>query len=170
MPRHRFIRSDAYPDIWTAVYRLYDAADRLLYVGVAYDFDKRFKDHAKSKAWWPDVVRKDVVWFDNRLDAMWEESRAIDNENPVHNDHPGLGRLGLILVRTRSRFGYDVCPARPSLATSKYDQGKLVEKVGDDRAHVAVSVEDSVVAMLLPWEWYVRACAAMGEPLPVVPA
>ncbi len=47
------------------VYRLYDANDALLYVGSAYDFDVRFKSHAQRKRWWPQVARKDVIWFDN---------------------------------------------------------------------------------------------------------
>lgn len=40
-----------------AVYRLYDAAGTLLYIGSAYDPEQRVERHRK-KPWWPQAVRR----------------------------------------------------------------------------------------------------------------
>ncbi|MFD3762092.1 GIY-YIG nuclease family protein [Streptomyces sp. NPDC058622] len=36
----------------TAVYRLYDAEERLLYVGITMNVKQRFADHQRLKFWW----------------------------------------------------------------------------------------------------------------------
>lgn len=69
----------------TAVYRLYDADDELLYVGMTNNIDRRFGTHAEGKFWWPEVARREVAWLDSRTDAMVAERTAIRNENPRHN-------------------------------------------------------------------------------------
>ncbi|WTW93481.1 GIY-YIG nuclease family protein [Streptomycetaceae bacterium NBC_01309] len=75
----------------TAVYRLFDAAGVLLYVGISVDPQKRFKNHKhgngrnKPKEWWPDVVTADLEWFDSRPQAETAESFAIVTEHPRHN-------------------------------------------------------------------------------------
>jgi hypothetical protein len=68
-----------------AVYRLFDADDRLLYVGVTENVKARFSHHASSKPWWPDVARHTVEWMDNRDDAEAAEKLAISTEMPVWN-------------------------------------------------------------------------------------
>ena len=68
----------------TAVYRLYDSADRLLYVGISDNPGRRWKDH-HSKPWWSDVARHTLVWYDNRADATSAETKAIRTEAPMHN-------------------------------------------------------------------------------------
>ncbi|MEH0579041.1 GIY-YIG nuclease family protein [Streptomyces sp. B21-108] len=42
----------------TAVYRLYDEDERLLYVGVASDPRVRFKQHGRDKSWRPRVTAR----------------------------------------------------------------------------------------------------------------
>ena len=69
----------------TAVYRWYDARDRLLYVGITDEPKRRWQRHAKLSAWWPDAVRRVMVWYDDRPTAELEEKRAIAEESPVHN-------------------------------------------------------------------------------------
>lgn len=69
----------------TAVYRLYDAANRLLYVGVGELPATRWQDHRGHKAWWSDVDRASVVWRPTRDEALAEETLAIETENPVYN-------------------------------------------------------------------------------------
>lgn len=69
----------------TALYRFFDAGGRLLYVGVAFDPEARWKEHATSKPWWPDVARKEVVWRDTRADALTDEAEAIRAELPLYN-------------------------------------------------------------------------------------
>lgn len=83
----------------TAVYRLFDHSGALLYVGVAFDPDARFKQHKRTKSWWPEVdhARTLIVWFDNRDEAESVELASIREELPVHNvvvsDENGCARF-----------------------------------------------------------------------------
>ncbi|MEU3785236.1 GIY-YIG nuclease family protein [Streptomyces sp900129855] len=70
----------------TAVYRLYDEDERLLYVGVASDPRVRFKQHGRDKSWWPRVTAREIEWFDSREEALKVEARVITRELPLHND------------------------------------------------------------------------------------
>ena len=67
-----------------AVYRFYDAEDRLLYVGVTSSLGVRFGAHSR-RDWWSDVARNTVEWYDTRAEALAVEMRAIDTEAPLHN-------------------------------------------------------------------------------------
>lgn len=69
----------------TALYRLYDGTDVLLYVGIAFDPEARWDYHAGSAAWWPLVARKAVEWHDTRTLALEFEERAIADEKPLYN-------------------------------------------------------------------------------------
>ncbi|MFE3381320.1 GIY-YIG nuclease family protein [Streptomyces anulatus] len=69
----------------TAVYRCYDSADALLYVGVTKHLDQRWKFHAEDKFWWHLVTRKRVTWHDTRPPAETEERHAILAEEPTYN-------------------------------------------------------------------------------------
>jgi predicted GIY-YIG superfamily endonuclease len=69
----------------TALYRLYDAEGKLLYIGITGDIKARFAQHAETKAWWPDVTRKTVEWHAARSEASQAELEAIKAERPVHN-------------------------------------------------------------------------------------
>lgn len=69
----------------TALYRLYAADGTLLYIGISYDPDKRFEQHAKQKDWWPLVARRVVQWFDDRPTAAAAEAEAIRSEDPERN-------------------------------------------------------------------------------------
>lgn len=70
----------------TALYRLYDSADQLLYVGIATDPKVRFGQHRREKTWWPEVAVREVEWFSDRARALKEEARAIERELPRYND------------------------------------------------------------------------------------
>ncbi|GGW82896.1 hypothetical protein GCM10010340_70590 [Streptomyces griseoloalbus] len=82
------------PEERTALYRLYDAEDVLLYVGIAKDPKLRWQGHAHSPTsqWWPQVARKEVEWFATREAADAAETAAIEAERPVHNRAKVLSR------------------------------------------------------------------------------
>jgi antitoxin (DNA-binding transcriptional repressor) of toxin-antitoxin stability system len=69
----------------TAVYRLYDADETLLYVGITYDIKTRFADHKADKEWWPEVSTKEIRWLPDREAAWAEEQRVIHEEHPRYN-------------------------------------------------------------------------------------
>lgn len=69
----------------TSVYRLFDADDRLLYVGITNRGFHRLHQHSKDKAWWPQVTRATFEHLPNRDAALQCEATAITREKPVHN-------------------------------------------------------------------------------------
>lgn len=72
-----------------ALYRFYDAAERLLYVGVSRNLATRWGQHETEKSWWPAVTRKTVVMYGSRKEAELAEGRAIRSESPLHNKAMG---------------------------------------------------------------------------------
>lgn len=85
----------------TALYRLFDAAGELLYIGISADPEKRFRNHRhgnkreKPKEWWPRVASERIEWFDSRPEADTAETYAILTEHPQHNKaktQPECGR------------------------------------------------------------------------------
>lgn len=69
----------------TAVYRIFDADDVLLYVGMSVSPETRFTDHRTCKPWMQQAFRYEIVWFATRSEAEAEERRAIRCERPLHN-------------------------------------------------------------------------------------
>lgn len=69
----------------TALYRLFDAEDVLLYVGITTTPGVRMGQHADTKPWWPEVAKKTMTWYSSRREACNAEATAIDAEKPKHN-------------------------------------------------------------------------------------
>lgn len=91
----------------TAVYRLYDAEDSLLYVGITATPKKRFSEHAASKPWWPRVTRHSINWADSRGQALDEERRAIENEKPLYNSQHALPCLAADVAVVFAQYKHD---------------------------------------------------------------
>jgi hypothetical protein len=68
----------------TALYRLYNVAGRLLYVGISDEPLRRWRMHSREKWWWPEVQRFEITWH-GRLDAEKAEKLAIKSEGPLYN-------------------------------------------------------------------------------------
>ena len=71
----------------TALYRLYDGPDRLLYIGITRSPEWRWYKHATHSHWWPEVQRREIVWYDSRPEARQAEIAAIGAEKPMHNKY-----------------------------------------------------------------------------------
>lgn len=69
----------------STLYRVYDAADALLYVGITNDPAERFGAHAFRKHWWHEAVRISLEHFDSREACARAELAAIRSEQPRHN-------------------------------------------------------------------------------------
>lgn len=76
----------------TALYRYFDARDRLLYVGISSNPDVRWGQHKGDKPWAPLVVMRIIEWLDSREAALAAESIAIRVERPIHN-HTGTPKM-----------------------------------------------------------------------------
>ena len=69
---------------WT-VYRHYDDAGALLYVGMSMRPDRRTKDHRRSAAWWPQLATIKLEHYQSEIEAQLAEQDAIRAEAPRHN-------------------------------------------------------------------------------------
>lgn len=69
----------------TALYRLYDNAGSLLYIGIAEHWPTRMKQHAREKPWWDDVADVKLEFVPDRTLAEDVEREAIRTERPLYN-------------------------------------------------------------------------------------
>jgi hypothetical protein len=69
-----------------AVYRIYDAKNRLLYVGCSKNpVGNRLRQHGEEKGWYQEVAFIKVQWFPGWVEAAAEEMEAIYTEKPLYN-------------------------------------------------------------------------------------
>ena len=89
LPAHWTLHGPTRP---LTLYRCYDAADRLLYVGITGNLTVRLRAHSHRKPWWPDTARVASEQIDvlDRFDAEDQERAVIVAERPLHNirGHP----------------------------------------------------------------------------------
>jgi hypothetical protein len=69
----------------TTVYRFYDAAGDLLYVGISCNFLRRVGEHTGSADWIAQAVRCTLEHYSDRAEAEQAERVAIATEHPIHN-------------------------------------------------------------------------------------
>lgn len=69
----------------TSVYRYYDAADILLYVGVTSRGTARNREHWSTKRWWQYVSHQEIDHFDSRDNALERERELIAAFSPPFN-------------------------------------------------------------------------------------
>lgn len=108
----------------TALYRLFDADGKLLYVGIADDPHRRWVQHARDKAWWPEVTKKTADWFDSRSEAGEAEIKAIREELPLHNlmYRSPLATPEGVIAMTRIRAAHD------AIAEAEREGKRIVEE------------------------------------------
>lgn len=69
----------------TRLYRHFDAAGQLLYVGISLGVMHRLQQHLGSSSWAGAIARVEVESFDTRAEAASAERDAIRAERPLHN-------------------------------------------------------------------------------------
>lgn len=69
----------------TALYRHFDGAGVLLYVGVSLSAVQRLAQHRQTAHWFEQIARVTIEWLPTRQRALEAETWAIANEGPVHN-------------------------------------------------------------------------------------
>jgi len=86
------------------VYRFFNTAGDLLWVGQTTQLASRFASHWRERSWASEIVTAEVAFADTLEQALTEETNAIKNENPKYNQIVGGD--------PHSRFhpGYGICP------------------------------------------------------------
>ncbi|MFM0608691.1 hypothetical protein PQR05_29595 [Paraburkholderia sediminicola] len=69
----------------TALYRHFDAEDKLLYVGISLSAANRLAQHMQGSEWAGQIAKVTVTPFPNRSEAKTAETYAIQNEMPLWN-------------------------------------------------------------------------------------
>jgi excinuclease UvrABC nuclease subunit len=69
----------------TALYRHFDAAGRLLYVGISLSAVQRLAQHRLTAHWFERIARIEIEWRDSREEALIAEIQAIARERPECN-------------------------------------------------------------------------------------
>lgn len=69
----------------TIVYRIYDAADELIYVGYSAVGLGRLTQHSSRSKWWPEIAAVRIEHFDNMLAALERETELIRSAKPRYN-------------------------------------------------------------------------------------
>lgn len=134
------------PDQPTAVYRLYDSADALLYIGIAIVPRRRWAFHAYTKPWWPQVKRATVQWWPNFTEARRREAAAIRVEQPRHNvtHHPVNGPTTRDIARRRAMATH----------AKKRNAARFLglrSAVSGEDGQIAAYVAHLTRPLLLPW-------------------
>lgn len=81
----------------TAVYRIRDEDDVLLYIGMTNNVPNRWNGHQAVQPWWDEVRSLTIEWYETRTEAAEAEKAAILAEQPKYNVtylRPGSGRRG----------------------------------------------------------------------------
>lgn len=79
----------------TTLYRMFDAAGQLLYVGISARALGRWEAHRHDKSWWSEVDRITVEHFPSREEALAAETAAIIAERPRYNIAGAIGSAAL---------------------------------------------------------------------------
>jgi len=69
----------------TALYRHFDNANELLYIGISLSTMQRLGQHKRHSHWFNSITNITITQFPTREEAISAESIAIREEKPIHN-------------------------------------------------------------------------------------
>ena len=144
----------------TALYRLYDGSEQLLYVGISNDPDHRWTQHATDKPWWSLVTRRAVEWHPNRGEAEKAELAAVKTEGPLYNS-AGAERS---MLGAHFPVGGELTYAQAMARFADVFDGSQFKG-----AHIQITRRGKPAGYVVPPEWYARAVEALN-PAPDRPA
>lgn len=81
----KWTQPKALPDQSTTLYRWFNTANELLYVGISNNVARRTDQHGDHQPWWNQVDYCRVERFPSRPLAEAAEVAAIHNEHPIYN-------------------------------------------------------------------------------------
>lgn len=140
----------------TAVYTLYDRNDTLIYVGISNLPQQRWKEHAAKQPWWPEVVTREIEWFDTRAEAERQEVRCIAARHPRHNHAPGMPERGKPESSGRRRPGWGASQELLDLFKRYEAESQTVAATRDEiEAQIIDAMRSGVaatrIAKFIPW-------------------
>lgn len=152
----------------TAVYRLYDRTDALIYVGITNNPASRWPMHAADKPWWDDVTLREVEWFETRREAENVEAQVISSVRPLWNIAPGLPEQ---VMPSAAKVGRGWKPPAALLALiRRYERAETNRAVARDELELALvaemmqGVSANRLAKFLPWsDGMIRAIGKRGN-------
>ena len=150
----------------TALYRFYDDANRPLYIGITRNLAVRLRQHASKSSWWPQVQRRETVWYDSRPEARAAEIEAIGAERPIHNKYDkGLDEIAAQLTELRTAAGLsgNALARRMGIVQSrvwKIEHAQLMPSEDDIRAWARVAGRAEITGELLEMRRELRETAA----------
>jgi|HubBroStandDraft_2_1064218.scaffolds.fasta_scaffold11006_6 predicted GIY-YIG superfamily endonuclease len=153
---NRFDLAAMNPGGWF-VYRARDSAGRLLYIGYSRDIQARFRGHANTAPWYPEIDDISADWYSVKYEAVTAETAAIRAERPIWNWASSPDRHArLQLEATR------IDEARRSeLATRRAPEAARRKKL-DQQARASWR-QSQIVPVLARWaEMDARAAAALA--------
>jgi len=107
----------------TYLYRVFDAADLLLYIGIAESFEQRLSQHEINSGWFDKAERLVVEWHTDRRSALTAEGTAIEAERPLWN------RVGSPYRAAAEELVYAATPAMCGPQTPKELEALLVARL-----------------------------------------
>lgn len=137
-----------------AVYRLYNAAGELLYIGSSDNPDRRWKAHQSTKPWWPEVSRREVTWHEWR-EAWGEEASAIWHERPKHNVFSTQEYCARVSARQQANVEVQRVKCRVA-----YRANKLRDEVAKKLVAQGVNEDAAIAAGMLAERAYKEASGA----------
>ncbi|QGZ53336.1 hypothetical protein GPZ77_34465 (plasmid) [Streptomyces sp. QHH-9511] len=158
------------PETRAAVYRFWDADDRLLYLGMTHDIDERWKTHERLQPWWLDVVKRNVTWYETRSEAAAVEKAALLAEDPKYD---GSGNRGITPQRGE-RLAFETARATEAVETDlergTYPQWSILPPYGELSSTYRIPVVAITAALttmahrgLLTKIWEMHAVARHDE-------
>ena len=117
------------------LYRHYDDADNLLYVGISVSTPIRLAQHKQGSAWFGDIAKITIEHFQCRADALRAERAAIECENPKHNKSgkPSNALAWLHeLIATGPMSRDEVVRSRAALGLTQQQLAERLELTGDN--------------------------------------
>lgn len=138
----------------TALYRLYDAAERLLYVGISTQPEIRWTQHATDKPWWSLVRGRKVEWHPDRAAAENAEHAAIQAEDPLYN----AAGAGKNVVADHFPIGATMTQAQARLRLAD-----VLDATQFRSQCIQITRRGKVAGYAVPPEWYETATTALAE-------
>lgn len=92
--------------MWYTVYRLYDKAGKLLYVGCTSDITTRLVTHRREREWGRRIHRAETESYNTKREALKREGQLVTEMKPEYNirvstgesmGEPGAGIVQVII-------------------------------------------------------------------------